>query len=102
MIFGATGIELDVRNHCHAAKFHGAVENFFQFGTAETPCLIIKENKDMRQAGSDDKDPHWSLGSEIIENAQSNHLTRLSLAVAPPGLKRRENGKMGDERGIEK
>ena len=26
----------------------------------------------MRQAGSDDKGPHWSLGNEI-ENAQSNH-----------------------------
>ena len=30
----------------------------------------------MRQAGSDDKGPHWSLGNEI-ENAQSNHLTPL-------------------------
>ena len=55
----------------------------------------------MRQAGSDDKGPHWSLGNEI-ENPQSNHLTPLSRAVAPPVLKRRENGKMGEERGIEK
>ena len=55
----------------------------------------------MRQAGSDDKGPHWSLGNEI-ENAQSNHLTPLSRAVAPPVLKRRENGKMGEERGIDK
>ena len=53
----------------------------------------------MRQAGSDDKSPHWSLGNEI-ENAQSNQLTPLSRAVAPPALKRRENGKMGEERGI--
>ena len=78
------------------------MKNFFQFGTAETPRLIFKENTDMRQAGSDDKGPHWSLGNEIIENAQSNHLTPLSRAVAPPELKRRENGKMGEERGIEK
>ena len=55
----------------------------------------------MQQAGSDDKGPHKSLGNEI-ENAQSNHLTPLSSAVAPPVLKRRENGKMGEERGIEK
>ena len=55
----------------------------------------------MRQAGSDDKGPHWSLGNEI-ENSQSNHLTPLSRAVAPPVLKRRQNGKMGEERGIEK
>ena len=48
----------------------------------------------MQQAGSDDKDPHWSLGNEI-ENSQSNHLTPLSSAVSPPVLKRRENGKMG-------
>ena len=46
----------------------------------------------MRQAGSDDKGPHWSLGNEI-ENAQSNHLTPLSRAVAPSVLKRREMGK---------
>ena len=55
----------------------------------------------MRQAGSDDKGPHWRLGNEI-ENAQSNHLTPLSRAVGPPVLKRRENGKIGKERGIEK
>ena len=55
----------------------------------------------MRQAGSDDKSPHWSLGNEI-ENAQSNHLTPLSRGVAPTVLKLRENGKMGEERGIEK
>ena len=55
----------------------------------------------MRQAGSDDKGPRESLGNEI-ENAQSNDLTPLSSAVAPPVLKRRENGKMGEERGIEK
>ena len=55
----------------------------------------------MRQAGSDDKGPHWSLGNEI-ENSQSNNLTPLSRAVAPPVLKRRENGKMGEEGGIEK
>ena len=55
----------------------------------------------MRQAGSDDKGPHWSLGNEI-ENAQSSHLTALSSAVAPPVLKRRENGKMGEEKGIQK
>ena len=55
----------------------------------------------MRQAGSDDKSPHESLGNEI-ENAQSNHLTPLSRAEAPPVLKRRENRKMGEERGIEK
>ena len=55
----------------------------------------------MRQAGSDDKGPHESLGNEI-ENAQSNHLTPLSRAVAPPVLKRRENRKMGEERGIKK
>ena len=53
-----------------------------------------------RQAGSDDKE-FESLGNEI-ENAQSNHLTPLSRAVAPPVLKRRENRKMGEERGIEK
>ena len=78
------------------------MKNFFQFGTAETPRLIFKENKDIRQAGSDDKGPHWSLGKEIIENAQSNDLAPLSRAVAPPVLKRRENGKMGEEREIEK
>ena len=55
----------------------------------------------MRQAGNDDKGPHWSLGNEI-KNAQSNHLTPLSRAVAPPVLKQRENGKMGEEKGIEK
>ena len=55
----------------------------------------------MRQAGSDDKGPRESLGNEI-ENAQSNHLTPLSYAIAPPVLKRRENGKMGEKRGIEK
>ena len=55
----------------------------------------------MRQAGSDDKGPLWSLGNEI-ENAQSNRLTPLSREVAPPVLKRRENGKMGEERGIAK
>ena len=55
----------------------------------------------MRQAGSEGKGPHWSFGNEI-KNAQSNHLTPLSQAVAPPVLKRRENGKMGEERGIEK
>ena len=56
----------------------------------------------MRQASSDDHEgPHKSLGNEI-ENAQSNHLTPLSSAVAPPVLKRRQNGKMGEERGIEK
>ena len=54
-----------------------------------------------RQAGSDDKGPHESLGNEI-ENAQSNHLTPLSRAVAPPVLKGRENRKMGEKRGIEK
>ena len=53
----------------------------------------------MRQAGSDDKGPYESLGNEI-GNAQSNHLTPLSRAVAPPVLKRRENRKMGEERGI--
>ena len=46
----------------------------------------------MRQAGSDEKGPCESLGNEI-ENAQSNHLTPLSRAVAPPVLKRREIGK---------
>ena len=55
----------------------------------------------MRQAGSDDKGPHENLGSEI-GNAQSNHLSPLSSAVAPPVLRRRENGKMGEEKGIEK
>ena len=55
----------------------------------------------MRQVGSDDKGPHWSLGNEI-DNARSNNLTPLSRAVAPPALKRRENGKMGEEKGIEK
>ena len=55
----------------------------------------------MRQVGSDDKGPHESLGNEI-ENAQSNHLTPLSPAVSPPVLKQRQNGKMGEERGIEK
>ena len=49
----------------------------------------------MRQAGSDDKGQNESLGNEI-GNAQSNHLT------APPVLKRRENRKMGEERGIKK
>ena len=53
----------------------------------------------MRQAGSNDKRPYESLGNEI-GNAQSNHLTPLSRAVAPPMLKRRENRKMGEERGI--
>ena len=48
----------------------------------------------MRQAGSDDKGPHWSLGNEI-ENAQSNHLTPLSPAVAPPVLKRVTKWKNG-------
>ena len=46
----------------------------------------------MRQAGSDDKGPHESLENET-ENAQSNHLTPLSSAVAPPVLKRRQNGR---------
>ena len=55
----------------------------------------------MRQAGSADKGPHESLGNET-ENAQSNLWTPLSSAVAPPVLKRRQNGKMGEERGIEK
>ena len=55
----------------------------------------------MRLAGSDDKGPHESLGNES-ENAQSNHLTPVSSAVAPTVLKRRENGKMGEKRGIEK
>ena len=55
----------------------------------------------MLQVGSDDKGPHWSLGNEI-ENAQSNHLTPLSWAVAPPMLKWQENREMGEERGIEK
>ena len=55
----------------------------------------------MRQAGSNDKGSHWSLGNEI-ENVQSNHLTPLSQAVAPPVLKRRGKWKMGEERGIEK
>ena len=55
----------------------------------------------MRQAGSDDKGPCESLGNEI-ENAQSNHLTPLLSVVAPPMLKRRENGKMREKRGIEK
>ena len=55
----------------------------------------------MRQAGSADEGPHESLGNEI-ENAQSNHLTPLSRAIAPPVLKRRENRKMGEKRGIEK
>ena len=50
----------------------------------------------MRQEGSVDKGPHKSLENEI-ENAQSNHLTPLSSAVAPPVLKRRENGKMGEK-----
>ena len=55
----------------------------------------------MLHAGNDDKGPCESLGNEI-ENAQSNHLTPLSSAVAPPVLKCRENGKMGEKRGIEK
>ena len=55
----------------------------------------------MRQAGSDDKGPYESLGNEI-GNAQSNDLTPLSRAVAPPVLKRPENRKMGEERGIKK
>ena len=55
----------------------------------------------MQQAGSDDKGPHWRLGNEI-ENAQSNHLTPLSRAIGPPVLKQRKNGKMREERGIEK
>ena len=55
----------------------------------------------MRQAGSDDKGPHWRLGNEI-ENAQSNHLTSLSRAIGPPVLRRRENRKIGEERRIEK
>ena len=55
----------------------------------------------MRQAGSNDKGPHWSLGNEI-ENAQSNHLTPLSPAVAPPVLKWSQNRKMGEKRRIEK
>ena len=63
--------------------------------------MIFKEKKDMRQAGSDDKGPHWSLGNEIM-NVQSNHLTPLSRAVAPPVLKRGENGKMGEGRAIGK
>ena len=50
----------------------------------------------MRQAGSDDKGPYERLGNET-GNAQSNHLTPLSRAVAPPVLKRRENRKMGEE-----
>ena len=66
-----------------------------------TASDLQRKKKDMRQAGSDDKGPHWSLGSEI-KNAQSNHLTPLSRAVAPPMLKWRENGKMGEEKGIEK
>ena len=44
----------------------------------------------------------FSIFASSIENAQSNHLTPLSSAVAPPVLKRRQNGKMGEERGIEK
>ena len=55
----------------------------------------------MGQAGSEDKGPCESLRDEI-ENAQSNHLTPLFSVVAPPMLKRRENGKMGEKRGIEK
>ena len=55
----------------------------------------------MRQASSDDEGLHWSLGNEI-ENARSIHLTPLSRAEAPLVLKRRQNGKMGEERGIEK
>ena len=57
----------------------------------------------MRQAGSDDKGPRESLGNEI-ENAQSNHLTPISSAVAPPVLKQRarENGKMREKGGNEK
>ena len=56
----------------------------------------------MRQASSDDHEgPHESLGTKI-EKTQSNHLTPLSSAVAPPVLKRRQNGKMGEEREIEK
>ena len=55
----------------------------------------------MQQEGSNDKGPRESLGNEI-ENAQSNYLTPLSSAVAPPVLKRRENGKMGEKRGIER
>ena len=51
----------------------------------------------MRQPGSNDKGPRGSLGNEF-ENAQSNHLTPLSSAVAPPVLKRRENGKMGKKK----
>ena len=54
---------------------------------------------DMRQAGSDDKGPYKGLENEI-ENAQSNHLSPLSRAVALPVLKRRENRKMGEERGL--
>ena len=53
----------------------------------------------MRQAGSDDKGRYESLGNEI-ENAQSNHLTPLPWAGAPPMLKQRESRKMGEERGI--
>ena len=54
----------------------------------------------MRQAGSDDKGPHEGLGNDN-ENAQSNHLTPLSSAGAPSALKRQENEKMGEKRGIE-
>ena len=56
----------------------------------------------MRQASSNDHEgPHAELGNQI-ENNRSNHLTPLSSAVAPPVLKRRQNEKMGEERGNEK
>ena len=55
----------------------------------------------MQQASSDDHEgPHESLGTK--SRMLSQIMTPLSLAVAPPVLKRRENGKMGEERGIEK
>ena len=49
----------------------------------------------------DDKGPHEGLGNDI-KNVQSNHLTPLSSAEAPSVLKRRENRKMGEKRGIKK
>ena len=67
------------------------------------PFTSFKEKKDMRQASCiDHEGPHESLGTKSRINAQSNHLTPLSSAIAPPVLKRRQNGKMGEERGIEK
>ena len=71
-------------------------------GRQEHSVLSSRKKRILRQASSDDHEgPHESLGNEI-ENAQFNHLTPLSSAVAPPVLKRRQNGKMGEERGIEK